>query len=173
MQYDKSRTKSTKRPTRSRATGTTPSRTCYAPGETLLNSPAQNFHMQSQSFSPNAGFYGVPSPFQDGNDENEDDSMLSSPNLGPSFDYSQLFIPVQEQQSMLRTIISSQELLKKGQDELKQHQRNTDERLFELEEKMACSSETSSGSSSTEKKKRIGKDLSVRHVDTAYIIIYY
>lgn len=127
-----------------RSSGTTPVRTCYTPGQVLFNSPAQH---RGSSLPPLDGF---------------DDSAIFSSPPPPSGNFSDLCSMVQEQQKLLRTLISGQENLKKGQEELKSRQDETDKRLVEIEEKTLHISDTSSESNSEKKrKKRVPKDLTV------------
>ena len=145
-----------------RSRETTPVRSSYyTPGQLLFNSSAQH-----------QGHRGSLSPL----DGLEDDSAVfpSPPAAGRSRDFSDLCSLVQEQQHLLRTLISGQEKLKEGQEELKLRQDETDKRLVEIEEKTSLFSDTSSESNNEKKrKKRIPKDLTVCYCLNEYVNIIF
>ena len=133
--------------------GRTPTRTYYTPGQCLFNTPDR---------TPQAEY--PPGLVIDEEDSLDLRSFQSHVNSQQSESFTQLFVMVQEQQSLLLKLLSGQEELKEQQDEMKIWQEQTNKRISEIEQQVDLTSDsisTSDSSSGKDRKKRISKELTV------------
>ena len=126
--------------------GRTPTRTYYTPGQCLFNTPDR---------TPQAEY--PPGLVIDEEDSLDLRSFQSHVNSQQSESFTQLFVMVQEQQSLLLKLLSGQEELKEQQDEMKIWQEQT-----EIEQQVDLTSDsisTSDSSSGKDRKKGFPRSL--------------